>query len=184
MTPFDDQEITGGSVSQDASGETTLTFTRPLSPTGDKQTVSATPGDETILIYGYGMSNFLGYHGAGKGAVVLDLFCGDDSAATVAVTPSPIGAVVETFTPTSSPTPAPAGAGDGDRGVEDSEDATPSPTGAVDPLSPTSAPSSAPSTAEDGSGQGDADSAFRLGGGGWVAMAATGIVMVVGILAL
>ncbi|CAN0472265.1 unnamed protein product, partial [Hapterophycus canaliculatus] len=74
----DSQEITSASVSQVAGTSTTLVFTRPLDPTDDsKVTLSSEEGEEAIIIYAWGSSNELDYHGAGnRGSVTLsDLSC-------------------------------------------------------------------------------------------------------------
>ncbi|CAN0028150.1 unnamed protein product [Ectocarpus sp. 4 AP-2014] len=122
VVPSATQDITGGSVSQDASG-TTLSFTRPLAP-ANKQAISGTPGDETIFIYAFGEDNELAFHGLApnRGSLVLDLFCGDGGdgdGATVAGTPAPtVGgtpaaseassmAPIAADTPTAAPTMAP-----------------------------------------------------------------------------
>ena len=113
VVPFADQEITEASVSQDAT-TTTVTFTRPLVPTGDKQPISAVPGDATILLFAYGPENPLGYHGQSpfRGSVVVDLFCGDTAASGAAsaapsAAPTPALAAV-TAAPTLGDTAAPA----------------------------------------------------------------------------
>eukprot|EP00752_Nemacystus_decipiens_P003263 g3020.t1 len=115
VVPFEDQEITEGSVSQDAT-TTTLMFTRPLVPTGAKQPISAVPGDPTIIIFAYGPENPLGYHGPApfRGGVVVDLFCGDtvaggaaSAAPSAAPTPAPSATLANTTAPTAM-TMAPA----------------------------------------------------------------------------
>lgn len=117
MLPFEVQEITEASVSQDAA-TTTITFTRPLVPTGDKQAISAVAGDETILVWAYGVENTLAYHGPdNRGSLTVDLFCGEDGVAggaastgpSIAPTPAASAAGV-TGAPTLAGTEAPAAA--------------------------------------------------------------------------
>ncbi|CAM9580251.1 unnamed protein product [Pylaiella littoralis] len=118
VTEFPDQEITGASVSQ-VDGITTLTFTRPLSGSGTKQTLSSTPGDVTGIIYAVGSSNELAYHGQTRGGFEVDLFCGDTAAASGAgdtPAPSTAGGAPGTPAPTAgagaagTPTPSAAAA--------------------------------------------------------------------------
>lgn len=75
-------------MSQDAT--TSVMFTRLLTPADStKEIISATPGDETILIWAYGFSNTLEQHDmTARGSVTLDVFCGSDGAATGS-TPAP-----------------------------------------------------------------------------------------------
>ncbi|CAM9438495.1 unnamed protein product [Scytosiphon promiscuus] len=193
---FDTQDITETSVTQDDTG-TTISFTRPLAPGGDKQSISSTPGDITAFIYAVGTSNDLEYHGPdGSSGFRLDVFCGSGAADIVPRTPSPIVGGDITEAPTAAPTaastaastaanstmapgatPAPSGA-DGSRGGIGTSDApTPAPAVGDAPTAPGTAPETAgPSSLEDTDGQGDSDGAFRVGAGGWAASAvATGV---------
>ncbi|CAN0204815.1 unnamed protein product [Scytosiphon promiscuus] len=171
VVPFDVQDITDGSVSQDASGETTLTFTRPLSPGGDKQAISTTPGDTAIFIYSYGTDNTLAYHDS-SGTVVVDPFCGDASAsdgdaATPAGTPAPAAVEpppVEEGQGDETPAPAfPSGGGDGGR-----DGVTPSPS-VLDEGGDQRGGAGTPSpsiSGGGGGGRGDGSVAPTLSGGG------------------
>ncbi|CAM9845589.1 unnamed protein product [Ectocarpus sp. 13 AM-2016] len=136
VVPSATQAITGGSLSQDASG-TTLSFTRPLAPT-NKQAISGTPGDETIFIYAFGGDNEFAFHGLApnRGSLVLDLFCGDGDGATV----------VGTSAPTLGGTPASSAASSTAPIVADTPTPPPTtaPTMVVLETSPPSAPSAAP----------------------------------------
>ncbi|CAM9612378.1 unnamed protein product [Ectocarpus sp. 6 AP-2014] len=155
VLPSATQDITGGSVSQDASG-TTLSFTRPLAP-ANKQAISGTPGDETIFLYAFGGDNELDFHGLApnRGSLVLDLFCGDGGdgdGATVAETPAPtIGgtpaaseasseAPITADTPTAAPTMAVSG-------TPPSSTLSMAPTTLESEMGSSSAPSSAPTIA-------------------------------------
>ncbi|CAN0065548.1 unnamed protein product, partial [Choristocarpus tenellus] len=105
-------EITVESVTQ-AAGETTISFTRPLAPTGaGKQLLSSTPGDTTVLIWGVGSDNDLGIH-TGRGGLSVDLFC--STAAVTTLAPSPVASVQPstlvpeaTVAATLAPSPAPS----------------------------------------------------------------------------
>ncbi|CAN0521158.1 unnamed protein product [Ectocarpus sp. 12 AP-2014] len=183
VVPSATQDITGGSVSQDASG-TTLSFTRPLAP-ANKQAISGTPGDETIFIYAFGEDNELAFHGLApnRGSFVLDLFCGDGGdgdGATVAGTPAPTvagtpaaseassAAPIAAGTPTAAPTIAgtPAATGSDTPAPSEASSTAPiaadtltaAPTMAVSGTPPSSALSMAPTTMEIETGSSSAPS--------------------------
>ncbi|CAB1102188.1 unnamed protein product [Ectocarpus sp. CCAP 1310/34] len=141
------QDITGGSVSQDASG-TTLSFTRPLAP-ANKQAISGTPGDETIFIYAFGEGNELAFHGQApnRGDLTLDLFCGEGGdGATVAGTPAPTVGGTPAASEASSTAPIAA------------DTLTAAPTMAVSGTPPSSTLSMAPTTVETETGSSSAPS--------------------------
>ncbi|CAN0499912.1 unnamed protein product [Ectocarpus sp. 12 AP-2014] len=185
VVPSAMQDITGGSVSQDASS-TTLSFTRPLAP-ANKQAISGTPGDETIFIYAFGGDNELAFHGLApnRGSFALDLFCGDGGdgdgdGATVAGTPAPTvsgtpaaseafsAAPIAAGTPTAAPTIAgtPAATGGGTPAASEASSTAPiatdsltaAPTMAVSVTPPSSALSMAPTTVEIETGSSSAPS--------------------------
>lgn len=143
MVPFEEQEITDASVSQDAaSGTTTITFTRPLTPAGAKQPISAVPGDPTIILMAFGADNELAYHGEApnRGGFITDLFCGDSVAGgngTVAATPSPAGDAAS-----AAPSAAPTAGGRGGGAVGEE---TLAPAAAAETAAPTLAGTAAPS---------------------------------------
>lgn len=101
MVPFADQEITDFSVNQEADA-TTITFTRPMAPADGRQVLSSTPGEVSRIIYAFGDSNVLAYHGPGVNAdgFEVDLFCGDTVAGGVGDTPAP-SSMVASVAPTS-----------------------------------------------------------------------------------
>ncbi|CAM9923720.1 unnamed protein product [Ectocarpus sp. 8 AP-2014] len=140
VVPSETQDITGGSVSQDASG-TTLSFTRPLAP-ANKQAISRIPGNETIFIYAFGGDNELAFHGLApnRGSLVLDLFCGDGDGATVAGTPAPTGGGTPAASEASSAAPIAA------------DTPTAAPTMTVSGTPPSSTLSMAPTTLESETG--------------------------------
>ncbi|CAN0468181.1 unnamed protein product, partial [Laminaria digitata] len=121
VTRYPEQEITDPSISLSPSG-TTIAFTRPLSPsTEGKETLSATPGDETWLIYAFGLTNELAQHEQdSRGNALLDLFCGDTAAAgedsdAPTVAPTTLSPLVEGETHMPAATPVDSGDG-GDGG--------------------------------------------------------------------
>lgn len=202
VIPFDTQDITATSVTQDDTG-TTISFTRPLEPGGDKQSISAIPGDTTAFIYAVGLDNELEYHGAdGSAGFRLDVFCGSGADDIVPRTPAPVVGGDITSAPTAAeevstaptpaplevvtttaPTPAPVGT---DRGgiAAPSEGPTAAPAAVGTPSAPTASPTTA-EEAEDADGQGDSDGAFRVGAGGWAAAAvATGVAGVLAAMSL
>ncbi|CAN0026268.1 unnamed protein product [Ascophyllum nodosum] len=76
------QNISAEDIVQEG-GETTLVFTRPLSPTDpSKISLSSEEGEEAIFIWGAGKDNTLAEH-AHKGSVtVTDIYCSGLAAAT------------------------------------------------------------------------------------------------------
>jgi len=161
-------------VSQE-NGQTTLSFTRTLTPVAEgKQVISSTPGDLTVILWAFGQDNTFAYHGpdANRFGVWVDLFCGEGAASN--------GTVAETPAPAVTPAPAAIGGGGGGGGVMDM---TPAPT-SVRSRAVTMGPSSAPTGAEDGDGQGDPSGAARVGGTSWAAVAAAGAVTVLAALSL
>lgn len=75
VTPNDNLEVSGASVTQAAS-TTTLTFTRPLAPTDSGKTeLSSEEGERANFIWAYGSSNTLAFHESWGAVALSDLFC-------------------------------------------------------------------------------------------------------------
>lgn len=189
--PFEVQDITATSVVQDDTG-TTVSFTRPIAPGGDKYEISAVPGDTTAFIYGVGADNELAFTASDWSGFRLDVFCGSGADDIVARTPSPMvtdAPTVEEAAETTAPTA-------GDRAIDVPSPAplvpgaTPSPGASAAPgTTPGVTPedTAAPTTSEEADGQGDSDGASRAGGASWAAAAAavaTGVAGVLAVLAL
>ena len=160
---FEEQEITGGSVTQDELG-TTLTFTRPLAPTDSgKETLSATPGDQHWLIFAFGSDNELAYHGLdeNRGFAMLDLFCGEDGVGSESSAPSASPATSSPLSEGDTPSPSEASVGGG--GGDGGEGSTMS-------VAPTVVPE-AEEEEDSPTGAEDTDAALRVSGGLWAAAA-------------
>lgn len=79
---FSDQEITGAALEK-VGNETSLSFTRPMTPTvaGKQALPSSESSTPAIPLWAAGSDLTFGYHSLGRGAFTVDLLCAEDQTA-------------------------------------------------------------------------------------------------------